>query len=61
MTFVADQNVARFRKLLETEEDAAKRAVLKQLLRDELAKSSVVVRRASRGERELPRIPASER
>lgn len=38
MDFVVERNIARFRKLLETEADPAKRATLETLLRAEEAK-----------------------
>jgi hypothetical protein len=38
MNFVAEQNVAYFRELLETETDPKKRAIIEELLRQEEAK-----------------------
>lgn len=38
MKFAAEQNIANFRRLLETETDAKKRVIIEQLLRQEEAK-----------------------
>jgi hypothetical protein len=38
MNFLAEQNIAKFRYLLETETDAQKRATIKGLLRQEESK-----------------------
>ena len=38
MNFTAEQNIANFRRLLETETDPKKRAIIEQLLRQEEAK-----------------------
>jgi len=38
MNFTAEQNIANFRRLLETETGSEKRAIIEQLLRQEEAK-----------------------
>ena len=48
MNFVAEQNIKRFRQLLECETDPSKRKVLEDLLADEEAKLAEIVP-ASRG------------